>query len=115
MNKFSKIYLISPYHDDNLGVMELRYQHAITAAGELINKGYIVFSPIVHCHPIAKEFDLPKDRSFWEEYDDSFIEWADLGYVLHITGWSTSKGVAADIKVFEALNKAVFHSDSNPL
>lgn len=110
-----KLYLISPYHDDNLGVMELRYQHAITAAGQLIAKNYLVFSPIVHCHPIAKEFNLPRDRSFWDEYDDSFIEWADIGYVLCITGWDVSDGVAKDIAAFDALHKPVFHSDSHPL
>lgn len=108
----SKIYLISPYSHKDEKVRKDRYHSAIKAAGGLMNKGYIVFSPIVHCHPIALEFSLPMGRLYWRNHDLAFIRWADAGYVLRIPGWEDSIGVASDIAALVNLGKPVYSSDS---
>lgn len=115
MTKFIKMYLISPYSHEDESVREERYDEAVDATAKLIRKGYIVFSPIVHCHPLALKHKLPIDYFYWREYDLSFIEWADVGYVLYIPGWKESLGVAADIKECSLRGKPVFNSDSDPL
>ena len=102
-----KIYLISPYSHEDEKVREERYNAAVDATADLIKKGYIVFSPIVHCHPLALKHNLPKDHVYWKEYNQSFIEWADIGYILCIEGYARSKGVDADIEALRALGKKV--------
>lgn len=108
----SKIYLISPYSHYDEAVREARYHEAITAAGELMSKGYIVFSPIVHCHPIALEFNLPTSYIYWKEYCLAFTRWADAGYVLRIPGWKESAGVIADTAALVRFSKPVYNSDT---
>ena len=80
---------------------------AVKAAGELMNEGYIVFSPIVHCHPIAVKHNLPTDRQYWGSYDDAFLEWADEGRVLCLPGWSHSEGTAIDIMTLIRAGKPI--------
>ena len=110
-----KIYLISPYSHEDGEVREARYDAAVDATAELINGGYIVFSPIVHCHPLALKHNLPGDHKYWAEYDQAFIEWADAGYVLCIEGYTESSGVDADIATLKALHKPVYLSKLSPL
>lgn len=107
-----KIYLISPYSHDDAKIREERYNAAVDATADLIKKGYIVFSPIVHCHPLALKHNLPGDHVYWKEYDRAFIEWADIGYVLRIQGWEESLGVTGDIRLLRSLNKSVYNSDT---
>ena len=45
-----KIYLAIPFS----GIEEKSFKAATEIAGLLISKGYIVFSPITHSHPINK-------------------------------------------------------------
>jgi len=102
-----KIYLVSPYSHEDERIRKERYDKAIDATTELIKKGYIVFSPIVHCHPLALKHNLPGDHKYWKEYDQAFIEWADEGHVLCIPGWIDSTGVFADVKALRILNKPI--------
>lgn len=104
-----KIYLISPYSHEDEKVREERYNAAVDATAELIKKGYIVFSPIVHCHPLALKHNLPGDHVYWKEYDRAFIEWADEGFVLTISGWLDSSGVFADSKALRSLDKPIHY------
>jgi len=105
-----KVYVISPYTDEDAEVREHRYNCAVRATGELINKGYIAFSPIVHCHPIMVDFDLPPDYDYWAEYVNTFVEWCDAGYVLCLRRWLYSKGIAAEVAAITKANKPIFYS-----
>lgn len=107
MPEFDRIYLMSPYSHEDQEVREQRYRSAIKCAGELIKEGYIVFSPIIHYHPIAIEFNLRKDSHYWSRINDAFIKWADAGYILCIPGWDDSTGIAAEISAFKVLNKPI--------
>ena len=110
-----KLYLVSPYSHEDEKVREERYDAAVDATTALIKKDYIVYSPIVHCHPLALKHSLPTDHKYWKEYNQAFIEWTDVGYVLRIPGWRESLGVLADIAALCRLGKPVFNSDSDPL
>jgi hypothetical protein len=88
-----KIYLAIPY----TGKEEASFKIANQVAGDLMNQGHIVFSPISHTHPIAKSCDLPKDWEFWKKQDESFIRWADEIHVIMFGDIKKSVGVQAEI------------------
>src|SRR3990172_7414602 len=92
-----KIYLAGPYSDKDPSVRASRFDALNRKAGELMKKGFHVFSPISHTHPIAVCCDLPLGYDFWEEYDRTFIEWCDEVWVLRLDGYAQSKGVDREI------------------
>ena len=107
-----QVYVVSPYKHEEEAIMEIRYQAALQACGEMIMEGFLVLSVIVHCHPIAQLFDLPRGHEFWEAYDDSFIlKWAEAGYVLRFRNWHKSKGVKKDIGIFTKAHKSIYYSN----
>jgi nucleoside 2-deoxyribosyltransferase len=99
----SMIYLASPYSDPDPAVMEQRFDAVCRKAGKLMNAGFVVYSPIAHCHPIAMRVGLPRDWAFWQKFDRVMIRAATDFYVLRLPGWETSKGVAAERKIAEAM------------
>ena len=64
-----KIYLASPYFHHNPQVREHRFIAACKKAGELMNHGYFVYSPIAHSHPIASQCKLSLEWDYWQKYD----------------------------------------------
>lgn len=105
-----RIYLASPYTHEDEEVMTFRYREAIRASARLANKGYIVFSPIVHCHPIAVAYDLPKDYEFWQNYSTSFLlHWAEAISVLCLQGWKESIGIKAELVIGQGTDLPVYY------
>ena len=91
------IYLASPYSHENPAVREYRYQATLAHCAMMIRQGQIVYSPIVHHHPIAKAYDLPGDFSFWQRICLAMLERADELHVLCLDGWRQSRGVTAEL------------------
>lgn len=83
-----------------------RYRAAVRATWALTRQGHIVFSPIVHSHPLA-EHGLPGDWPFWERIDRAFLERADELLVLQLDGWRESVGVGREIAIATELGKPV--------
>lgn len=90
------IYLASPYSG---GDMEKRFEDTQMACATLMKKGIKVFSPIVYGHPMAVKFGLPKDVSFWKEFNDFFLLSCEELWVLKLEGWQKSEGVMHEIHV----------------
>lgn len=97
------IYLASPYTHELREVEEQRYSLACRAAGYLIRQGLPIFSPICHSHPIALRTDLPTDHKFWMDLDYAFLRHCTDLYVLRLSGWDRSKGVAWEMTAAEGL------------
>jgi hypothetical protein len=93
----SYIYLGSPYSSEDQAKQHHRYRCACRATVYLLNQGIHVYSPIVHCHEIAKDFGLPKDFDFWKEYNFAMLENANLLMILKLDGWKDSKGLDGEI------------------
>ena len=102
-----KIYLAVPYSDPDSRIRQKRFETVNKVAAALMNKGFLVFSPISHTHPIAEAGRLPLGWEFWKEYDESFIEWADEIHVLKLPGWKESTGVQAEISIAKRQGKPV--------
>ena len=106
-----KVYLAGPYSHSDPETCQMRFEVLNDIAAELMAKGFIVFSPISHSHPIAVQCDLPKGFEFWEKFDKAFIEWCDLIIVAKLEGWQDSKGIAAEIKIAKEMGKEIEYID----
>ncbi|MCA9056386.1 MAG: DUF1937 family protein [Planctomycetaceae bacterium] len=100
------IYLASPYSHPDQTVCELRFHANVRIAAELIRQGHVVFSPIVHGHPLTKQ-QLSIEWSFWRRIDLTFLEACSELVVLTLPGWEQSVGVTEEIAVAEASGKPV--------
>jgi len=98
------VYLASPYSHPDPFVREDRYLRAAQATTHLLKKGEWVYSPIVHCHELAKIADLPKDFTFWQNYNMAMLIRADKLLILRIEGYDQSVGIAAELS-FATLKK----------
>ncbi len=104
------IYLASPYSHDDPYIMESRFHAAAKKASELMKNGEIVFSPIVHAHPIA-QYGLPKEWEFWQKFDEFFLSLASEIYVLMLDGWQESTGVNNEIRIAMDLGLAITYTE----
>ncbi|MCK5015683.1 MAG: DUF1937 family protein [Candidatus Peribacteraceae bacterium] len=101
------IYLASPYTHEYPKIMQMRYDFVLDITAYLIQKGYVIFSPIVHCHVIALRHGLPKDYEFWKKYNESAISSCYGFAITAIDGWEQSKGVRNEYNFAVAEGKTV--------
>lgn len=102
-------YLACPYSHPERSVRVERFEAANNAAGLLMARGYLVFSPLSHTHPIAEHHDLPKGWDYWEQFDRAYLAASRLVVVLCIDGWRESKGVTAEITIAEEMGIPVHY------
>ena len=62
----------------------------------LLREGIVVFSPIVHCHELAKHHDMPTDAEFWRFYNRIMIQGTRELWLLLLDGWKESKGMKGE-------------------
>ena len=105
------IYLASPYSHDDPNVRTQRFDDVCFMASLLMKRGFKVFSPIAHSHPIAVPWGLPDDIEFWKDFDFWFIDRCDEFWVLMIDGWDESKGIEKEIDFAEAIEKPIKYVD----
>lgn len=86
-------YLASPYTDADKSVMLRRFQAAEDCLAYFLKQRIWMYSPIVHCHQLALNHELPPDHLFWDAYDKAMILSSTGVYVLLMEGTSQSKGV----------------------
>lgn len=93
------IYLASPYSDPDPAIRQQRYEAVCKAAGELIRRGHVVYSPIAHSHHLSEVCNLPENWEFWRRQDTAMLKLADELWVLDLPGWRESVGVRAEMNV----------------
>src|SRR5262245_46139289 len=92
------IYLASPYSHPDAAVREQRFRDACRATAALMRMGNVVFSPIVHGHPLV-EHGLPTDWSFWKTHNRAHLGRCTELLVLILDGWEESEGVQAEMRL----------------
>ena len=106
------IYLASPYSHPDPAVREQRFRAACRATADLLRAGEVVFSPIVHSHPLVA-FDMPTAWAFWERIDRAHLERCDEVGVLMLDGWAHSVGVREELRLARELGKPVRFLDAD--
>jgi len=101
-----KVYLAIPYTWNPEKSLEI----ANIVAGQLMEEGFVVFSPVSHSHSIAQylPFSLLTDHNFWMRQDIPLVAWADKVIVVIIgeDGHNlvqNSKGVQKELSIAKAL------------
>lgn len=102
-------YLAVPYMHEDPAVKERRFRKANVAAGFLMSIGHTVYSPISHCHPIAKAVSLPVGWEFWRHMDEVYLRHSRQIVVLTLEGWVESKGVRGELEIAKGLGLPVIY------
>lgn len=108
------VYLATPYTHPNPDIRELRFIAAERCAAALMKRGYHIFSPIVHCHGLAKKYSMPTDYLFWLTYNTAFLRAAEAVFVLKMPGWEESKGVVKELELVKELGKLLAFVEFTP-
>ena len=109
------IYLASPYTHESPAMVQHRVEVTARVTAHLIMRGLTVFSPIIHCHGIAVEHELPGDAEYWHKFNTAFLRKADEMFVLMLPGWSSSVGVNQEIALAKQLYIPITGYNSNAL
>jgi hypothetical protein len=103
-------YLATPYTKYLDGDINAAFDEAARLAGLLMLTGIQIYSPIVHCHPIALRAAIdPLNVEFWLANQAIMMARSDVLIVAEIEGWQESRGIAHEIKTFRATGKPVFY------
>ena len=106
-------YLASPY-SGTLSEQQDRYEKVQRAAADLLKRGVAVYSPIVHCHFMAIQHDLPGDFDFWLWFNKIMITQSNCFAVLTLAKWEHSKGIWGEYKIATELGKPIlFYEHKN--
>ena len=103
------LYLASPYSSSDADEMQRRFEAAEAATANLLRRDFAVYSPIVHCHALARRYDLPTDFKFWETYNFRMLSTARILGILRLPGWETSNGVAGELNYARVHHIPVFY------
>lgn len=103
------IYVATPYSHVETSVMEQRFEEACKITYTLLEQGFVVYSPIVHCHPIAVRFGLPRGIDFWEKFDRQMIMSAESILIVKMDGWEQSKGILQERKIAAEQDGMLFY------
>ncbi len=96
------VYLASPYTHPDKQVQADRFLTVVKACGWLMvnaTQVQMIYSPIVHTHPIADACTLPGHWQFWETCDKALLSRCNEIWVFCIPGWTKSTGVKAERKI----------------
>jgi hypothetical protein len=108
-------YLASPYSHPDKEIRKQRFEEVCKAVAYLMNKGVLVFSPIVHCHPVAEVAELPKGFEYWKDYDERMISVCDRFLVFQLQGWKESESVKREIEFACRLARTIYWVDPSKL
>ena len=93
------IYLASPYSDPIKDVRIARFEEACTFCAKQARAGVVIYSPIVHWHPVAWRCDLPLDHFYWNFHNKVMIKLCSQLWILMIDGVEESAGVENELNM----------------
>lgn len=107
------IYIASPYSHPIDAVRIQRYKQVREFTDRLIKLGFVAFSPIAYCHPIAERIGHATDAKTWFRFNMSMLRRAEAMYVLRLQGWEQSVGLQQELTMCRALDIVVVHYRAN--
>jgi hypothetical protein len=98
-------YLLSPYSRYPHG-QQAAWRHVTRIAASLQSTGFIVFSPIVHFHPMSVAVrTIPSNNDYWMAVNRHFMDPAIGGILAELPGWEESDGVSREIAYLSKAGK----------
>src|SRR5690554_3002649 len=107
------IYVASPYSSDDPVIREKRYELVAQFTKNMLEAGFVAFSPIVYGHQLAQRFGMKTDYQTWLNLNVGILRKCEAMYLLKLTGWEESKGVALELKMCEILHIPVVSYDES--
>ena len=83
-------------------------------AGRLLARGYNIYSPISHTHPIHRACPVflgNHEHDLWYNLDLDVIAKTDFTGIILGPGWKASKGCGVEKETFEDMGKPVLYYD----
>lgn len=109
------LYLATPYSKYPGGLDEA-FKKAARVSAALLEAGLIIYSPIVHSHPISIHGDIdPHNHAIWLPFNETMMKRADAICVVKMFTWDSSVGIAHEIKWFSDAKKPVLYFDPSIL
>jgi hypothetical protein len=99
-------YLATPYSHFPGGI-ELAFDETCRLAAQLVRGGYHVYSPIIHCHPIARAGALETDAQTWAAFNETMMSRAAGCLVGLMPSWDVSVGLRAEVEYFRTNSRPV--------
>lgn len=94
---------------------EANFHLANIRAGELMKRGFNVYSPISHTHPIHRacpEFLARHEHDMWYVLDNEVIQQTNFKGIIVAPGWEHSTGILGEKAQFDAQGKpTLFYED----
>ncbi len=124
------IYLASPYTHSRDWVRDARWRHACFTQGRLMLEypDCCFYGPIAMNHMITEigregvivddemiRYDIPTDCNYWQSACEKIISKCDELWILKITGWDKSLGVAQEIAYAASINIPIYYISTNNL
>jgi hypothetical protein len=89
-----------------------RFEAVTRATAHLIRtRGWTVFSPITHSHPLEQIGGLRGDWAFWRRQDENFLWCSNQMIILTLPGWEFSEGIAGEITIATKLDIPIYLLD----
>lgn len=88
-----KIYLAAPYSHPDPEIRERRTLLADHVAAKIMQRGYVVFSPLSHSHRIAHHLGNHLSQDFWLAQDLEMLKPCDEMWILTLPGHKESEGI----------------------
>jgi hypothetical protein len=89
-----------------------RFEAVTRATAHLIRtRGWTVFSPITHSHPLEQIGGLRGDWAFWRRQDENFLWCSSQMIILTLPGWEKSEGIAGEITIATKLDIPIYLLD----
>jgi len=104
-------FLAAPYHNEDIAIMQERFEKTEAVLAHFLQDGQAVFSPIVMCHDLALDYGLGLQAKDWVEINDAFLERANELIVLMLPGWEDSVGVQGEIAYSHTLGIPILYYD----
>jgi hypothetical protein len=98
-------YLASPYSKYPAGP-KAAYEVALRNTNLLLRNGFLVFSPIVHSHPLENS-QPATDKRIWLEIDLAILPMCIGLIFLRAASWEISAGMKEEENIMWALGKPV--------
>lgn len=103
------VYIASPYSHPEPLIREERYLRTSYYLMQCLRKGKWAYSPIVHCHELAKIWSMGKDAKTWKLYNFAMLSGAHTLEILRLDGWQHSSGIKDEYAEAERLNIPIIY------